>query len=310
MSKKRYFLSVEENIDPTPTHTPTPDFDSTKRLYVNEYSFARALYTLPLTPGRKFDALCEDTPANLNYSTLNAIVQQIQVDGSTTATHSNWGISKLLVKKQYPNQPNITYNVDYLTGTQYTSGNSITAVCIYNVSKHNFQSNYYLDEYIQYIDSNRQIQNAYKYTPDTRSTGDPITAMMHSTIGYIGIELEPTEEVDYKPYFLIGKDATTQTTATLTNIQTLQTNRIYTSWTHYQAVTSQPWESWTTNTRKTHIAGATVGKDYTGILKYPVLEFNSGYFGEYNDKQFYFNYIILALPRNAVITDHHIFGGI
>lgn len=299
MSKKWFMFSQKVNTD-----TPT-DFDKTKRIYVDEYSFCRANRIIPVTPGALFETYCEDIPANLDYNTLNTIVQQQQVHGSTTVTHTNWGISKLLVKKEYQTQNSLTYNEDYLTGTQYTDGNTITGVCIYNVSKYNFNTSIYLDEYIDVIENNQQIQKAYKVT--TTDPAEKPAGVYHGTTGYMGVGINST--LDTKPFYIIGKDTQNDTIATLTNLQSLTTSGIYTNWTHWQQVSTQPFTDYGSSIQ-TDRAGQTNGYDYTPILKYPVAKRGRGILGTYNYTTFYFNYMILALPKNAVITDINIFGGI
>lgn len=307
MSKKFIMYCTGKQPD-----VPQPDetgWDKTKRIFVDEYTMCRDAYTIPMYVANLFLSYCEDKPDNLDYATLHAICQEKTIP-NTSIKHSNWGKTKLKIKKQYLNQPGVTTNEDYLTGTTYTDGNEIEGVCIYYIHEKLMPIGpYYLGEYIDQLLTDPEILNAYKV-----STSEVMQQnMVHYGKQWIGMNTK-NSSIDTKGSFIIGKDATTAEVATFNNIQQIyeQNSRYY--WLHSTMQTSIPFENRTGNIKATTLIGYNTGSytlDYLqNICKFPVWAFPQAVrLGSYNGITFYAGCLILALPKGATITNIDILGG-
>lgn len=298
MGKKGFAISQKVNTDVTPD-----DFDIKKHLYASEYSLCRpsantGYYSTPL-----FEQYCETLPANLDYATINTIAEQNTIYTSSVK-RSNFGISKVIVKKGYTNQPGVTYNEDYITQNHYTDGNEFVGACLYYITKTN-QNYVYLNEFIDEIEANPQLRKSYYVS----AGGDnkQAFAMFHGTTGWVAMGKPNT--IDTINHFNVGIDTTNDQLATLTNLQSITAfDNVRKNYYFYNNQTTQPWESRTGNVNG-HAVVYSAGGDLTRILQYPVIRFSSGRVGTYNNTVFYFYHIIIALPKSAVIPEKTIFGG-
>ncbi len=298
-------MLIKNNTSSAPTvGTTSPSYVEDDYIYVDEYTMVRPNYTVGYYSSPIFECYFEDIPAGLDYATLDALCRQVTIPGTST-THSPWGKSKLIIGKHYTNQPGLSDNEDYLTGTKYTSGNEIEGVCIYYIGRSRGASPLYLGEFIDKLEADNEIQKAYDITVE--GTGRKV---FHTNIYMTAGKSSSSSKINVRDTMYIGKDNGQY--ATLNNIQTLTVNGTQTLWKRANAQSSVPFNP---NICSTISAGPPTSSTYPlsyleRIKAYPVWAnpFQIR-LGAYSGTTFYGYGLILATPAGAQITDINVLGG-